>query len=341
MPPPTWRRARLARLLWLATACPAAQAFAVSGAAPAHAAAPRRCCRQPPTSPRLQLAIAPREDDSDLELASEPPRDGIREFGVRRLLGYLWPDRGAGGFRAKLRVLGAIALLLVAKLFIVRVPFIFKRCIDSLTPGSGLLAPAAWMLTYSVARSVYTMLQEGRYLLFTPVGQNALRRFMRDAFAHLQALDAAWLGSQSTGELSRVFARGVRGMNALLRLLVFNVVPTALEALLVVQISGRRCAHSASGAQRARAWRARGERSPRRQRCAPLTCLYAGTAFHFSLRRCSPSRPSSRGPSWSSSNASRWPPRPRSLHPPPTLASARPRRSGHARVHSHARARSR
>ena len=257
MAPPTWRRARLARLLWLAAACPAAQAFAVSAAAPARAAAPRRCCRQPPHSPLLQLASAPLAEDADLELASAPPNVGIREFGVRRLLGYLWPDSGAGGFRAKLRVCGAIALLLVAKLFIVRVPFIFKRCIDCLTePGSGLLAPALWMVTYSVARSFYTMLQEGRYLLFTPVGQNALRRFMRDAFAHLQALDAAWLGSQSTGELSRVFARGVRGMNALLRLVVFNVLPTALEALLVVQIAGRRYAQSRSA-------RVARERNPR------------------------------------------------------------------------------
>lgn len=67
--------------------------------------------------------------------------------------------------------------------------------------------------------------QELRYLTFTPVGQNALRRFMADAFAHVQSLDAAWLTQQSTGELSRVFARGVRGMSALLRLLLFNVLP--------------------------------------------------------------------------------------------------------------------
>ena len=85
-----------------------------------------------------------------------------------------------------------------------------------------------------------TTLQELRYLTFTPVGQNALRRFMADAFAHVQALDAAWLTQQSTGELSRVFARGVRGMSALLRLLLFNLLPTFLEATLVMSILGRR-----------------------------------------------------------------------------------------------------
>ena len=39
----------------------------------------------------------------------------------------------------------------------------------------------------------------------------SLRRFANSA------------GGQSTGELSRVFARGMRGMNALLRLVVFNI----------------------------------------------------------------------------------------------------------------------
>ena len=63
---------------------------------------------------------------------------------------------------------------------------------------------------------------------------------MADAFAHVQSLDAAWLTQQSTGELSRVFARGVRGMSALLRLLLFNLLPTFLEATLVMSILGRR-----------------------------------------------------------------------------------------------------
>ena len=164
--------------------------------------------------------------------------DRERSFGPRRLLGYLWPESGA--VVAKLRVLGALGLLLAAKLLVVRVPLIFKRCIDSLSTGS-VLGPAGWMVAYGFARAAYTLLQEGRYLLFTPVGQNALRRFMRDAFEHVQSLDAGWLGSQSTGELSRVFSRGMRGLNSLLRLVVFNVVPTALEIALVAGILSAQC----------------------------------------------------------------------------------------------------
>lgn len=165
-----------------------------------------------------------------------------REFGIRQLLGYLWPAGGPRVFgvcKAKLMVSLSLALLFSAKMFVVKVPFIFKRAIDALTSGS-TSAAVGWMLLYGMSRGVYTLLQELRYLTFTPVGQNALRRFMADAFAHVQSLDAAWLTQQSTGELSRVFARGVRGMSALLRLLLFNVLPTFLEAALVMCILGRR-----------------------------------------------------------------------------------------------------
>ena len=161
-------------------------------------------------------------------------------FGPGQLLGYLWPKSGQKGhWQAKARVVLSLVCLFLAKMLIVRVPLLFKRCIDSLS-GADIFQPAKWMFLYAFSRAAYTILQEVRYLLFTPVGQNALRRFMRDAFEHMQLLDAAYLGSQSTGELSRVFARGVRGMNALLRLLVFNVVPTALEAVLVIVLLGRR-----------------------------------------------------------------------------------------------------
>ena len=159
------------------------------------------------------------------------------EFGPAQLLGYLWPA-GTGANLAKLRVVAALVLLVIAKVFVVRVPLLFKKCVDSLS-GGDLLRPAVWMLLYAFSRAMYTLLQEARYTLFTPVGQNALRRFMRDAFNHMLLLDAGYLTSQSSGELSRVFARGVRGMQNLFNLLVFNVVPTALEASLVVLLLGR------------------------------------------------------------------------------------------------------
>ncbi|EOD26186.1 putative ABC transporter [Emiliania huxleyi CCMP1516] len=168
-----------------------------------------------------------------------PPPPGERRVGVAFVMGYLWPERGVR--TARLRVLASLALLVVAKVFIVRVPFMFKRAIDAVVDGAVPRSTSVGlMFAYGVSRAVYTFLQEGRYLLFTPVGQSALRRFTADAFAHVQSLDAMWLGGQSTGELSRVFARGMRGMNALLRLVVFNIGPTLLETALALWLLGRR-----------------------------------------------------------------------------------------------------
>ena len=229
---------RVSAVLLVALALPSAQGWIAH--AP-RAAPPRRQQLQHHALPPPPLRPLPRSARRGAAAAAaSEQRAEPAGFGARRLISYLWPS-GRSAWRAKLRIVGALLLLLSAKVFVVRVPFIFKRCVDSLgAVGTAPLAPVGWMLAYGLSRAVYTWLQEARYVLFTPVGQSALRRFVRDAFEHVQLLDAGWLSSQSTGELSRVFARGVRGMNALLRLVVFNIVPTAIEAALVIQLLGRR-----------------------------------------------------------------------------------------------------
>ncbi|KAL1499436.1 hypothetical protein AB1Y20_011641 [Prymnesium parvum] len=192
-----------------------------------------------PTDRHCTMLRPPRTRAARVAMASRPARSERQGLLDSELLQYLWPRQGALG--AKLRIVIALLLLLVAKMYVVRVPFIFKAALDSLaSPTASRLDAAGFMVLYGLSRAIYTLLQEGRYLVFSPVGQNALRRFVRDAFDHVQTLDSGWLSTQSTGQLSRVFARGVRGMNALLRLLVFNVVPTGIEAILVVSLLGRR-----------------------------------------------------------------------------------------------------
>jgi len=161
------------------------------------------------TAPRPRLDAA--TDTAPVEaprLPDRPPDSGgsTRAVGLRFVLGYLWPHGRV--VRAKLRVIASLLLLVAAKLFVVRVPFFFKRAVDALAPAAGGAGGAAaavgWMAIYGLSRSLYTVLQECRYLLFTPVGQSALRRFVADAFDHVQSLDALWLSRQSTGELPPV-----------------------------------------------------------------------------------------------------------------------------------------
>jgi len=83
--------------------------------------------------------------------ASPPP--GERRVGVAFVMGYLWPERGV--WTARLRVLASLALLVVAKVFIVRVPFMFKRAIDAVVDGAVPRSTGVGlMFAYGVSRAV-------------------------------------------------------------------------------------------------------------------------------------------------------------------------------------------
>lgn len=65
-----------------------------------------------------------------------------------------------------------------------------------------------------------------------------------DAFRHLHSLDLRFHLSRNTGALSRTIDRGQRGIELILRSLLFNVVPTIFEiglvAWLLVRVSPAR-----------------------------------------------------------------------------------------------------
>ena len=80
---------------------------------------------------------------------------------MRELFGYLWPSKGA--YRAKLQIVAALLLLLVAKLYVVRVPFIFKVAVDALSaPAASGPGAVGCMLLYGLSRALYTLLQATR-----------------------------------------------------------------------------------------------------------------------------------------------------------------------------------
>ena len=58
---------------------------------------------------------------------------------------------------------------------------------------------------------------------------------------HLQSLDLSYHMNRQTGGLSRAIDRGTRGINFILSSMIFNVVPTGLEVLLVSGILAYKC----------------------------------------------------------------------------------------------------
>lgn len=148
---------------------------------------------------------------------------------------YLWPP-GEPGLRA--RVVISLALLVFAKAANVLVPIAFARAVDALAPqagGAGAIAavPIALVLGYGLMRITSSGFNELRDAIFARVQGRATRRIALQVFQHLHALSLRFHLDRQTGGLSRVLERGTRGMTFVLDFLLFNIIPTIFEILLV------------------------------------------------------------------------------------------------------------
>ena len=155
---------------------------------------------------------------------------------IRRVAPYLWPE---GRSDIKLRVVVAVAMLVVAKLIAVSTPFLYKAAVDGLAPDT--ITPA-WALglgavgltaAYGIGRAMNTGFQQLRDVIFAPVGQRALRKLASETFAHMHRLSMRYHISRKTGGLSRIVERGVKGVDFLLRFLLFSIGPLVLELGLI------------------------------------------------------------------------------------------------------------
>ncbi len=161
-------------------------------------------------------------------------RSGLRT--IRKVLPYLWPN---GQNWVKFRVVGALVFLLFAKLVAVSVPLFYKGAVDALAEeGVPMLALGAVGLTvaYGGARIMSVGFQQLRDAIFAAVGQCALRNLALETFEHIHSLSLRFHIVRKTGGLSRVIERGVKGVDFLLRFLLFSIGPLILELLLVLII---------------------------------------------------------------------------------------------------------
>ncbi len=154
---------------------------------------------------------------------------------LKRTAPYLWPP---GLPWVKRRVAGAVLLLVLAKVITVATPVLFGWAVDSLSePGrvpGGALALGALGLTlaYGMARLLNTGFQQLRDVVFARVGQRALRLIALETFRHIHALSLRYHITRKTGGLSRIIERGVKGVDFVLRLLLFSLGPLSLELIL-------------------------------------------------------------------------------------------------------------
>ncbi|RWR53010.1 ABC transporter ATP-binding protein/permease [Sinirhodobacter ferrireducens] len=155
---------------------------------------------------------------------------------LRSVLPYLWP---ADHPWVKKRVLIAMVLLVMAKVISVATPVLYKGAVDSLAGTArdeGLLLPlgaVALTVAYGLARLGSVAFGELRDAVFVRVAQRALRQLALETFRHIHALSMRYHITRKTGGLSRIIERGVKGVEFLLRFMLFSVGPLILELTLV------------------------------------------------------------------------------------------------------------
>ncbi|MFN3970546.1 MAG: ABCB family ABC transporter ATP-binding protein/permease [Gemmobacter sp.] len=153
-----------------------------------------------------------------------------------RVLPYLWPP---GESWIKRRVVAALGMLIVAKVIAVATPFLYKAAVDRLAgdaPDAAMmlmLGAVGLTVAYGLARLGQVAFQELRDAIFVRVGQRALRRLALETFTHIHRLSMRYHITRKTGGLSRVIERGVKGVDFLLRFMLFSIGPLILELTMV------------------------------------------------------------------------------------------------------------
>ena len=173
-----------------------------------------------------------------LNVAGGEQRSGLQTVGS--LLPYLWPR---DDLVARFRVVVACVFLVCAKIAVVWVPVVYSWAVDALapkiaagSPAAILVVPMVLIVAYGLLRIASSAFGEMRDAVFAAVQQRTVRRVALQTFQHLHRLSLRFHLDRHTGGLSRAIERGTVGIEQVLRLAVFNVIPTLLEVLMVVGI---------------------------------------------------------------------------------------------------------
>ncbi|MGB1548445.1 MAG: ABCB family ABC transporter ATP-binding protein/permease [Alphaproteobacteria bacterium] len=154
---------------------------------------------------------------------------------VRALVPYLWPK---DSLEMRGRVVLALAFLAAAKGANVTVPLLYKAAVDVLSGemNTVIVLPLGLLFAYGLLRVLALAFGELRDAVFAKVAQRAVRAVALQTFRHLHGLSLRFHLERQTGGLNRAIERGTKGIEFLLSFVLFSVLPTLFEILLVCGI---------------------------------------------------------------------------------------------------------
>jgi len=172
---------------------------------------------------------------ADRTVSGRKTEPGFEWGALKALSRYLWPKRAK---EVRLRVLVALGLLALAKLANVYVPILYKEAVDILAVEASaiIVLPLGLILGYGIIRVLSIIFAELRDAVFAKVGQRAVRTVGLETFRHLHGLALRFHLERQTGGLTRSIERGTKGIDFLLTFMLFNIIPTLFEIVVVCAI---------------------------------------------------------------------------------------------------------
>ncbi|MEN9559995.1 MAG: hypothetical protein RLZZ502_1206 [Pseudomonadota bacterium] len=134
----------------------------------------------------------------------------------------------------QLRMVGVLLCLLMAKLANVGTPMVLKDLVDHFGSSRELwVMPVVLLLCYAALRVGVTLFTALREFLSDRVTHHIVRASALEVFNKLHALSLRFHLSRQTGGLTRDVERGTRGISTLINFVLFSILPTLVEIVLV------------------------------------------------------------------------------------------------------------
>ena len=151
---------------------------------------------------------------------------------LRALMHYTAP-RGDNKIRA--RIGAAFVCLIAAKSSNMVTPLLYGAAVDLVNGDSGFAMSALMFLVggYALARLGQQVFSEAKQYLFAKVAQRAVRGAALNAFRYLHKLSLQFHMERQTGGMTRAIDRGAKGIEFLLTIAFFEVLPLFVEVAFV------------------------------------------------------------------------------------------------------------
>ena len=134
----------------------------------------------------------------------------------------------------RLRLAAALLLTVIGKGTGVLAPLLLGKAVNTLAQDQPAAVQVGWSFAglavgWALIRFLSAAAPQLRDIVFGAVAQAAWRRAATETFSHALSLSIDYHQTKRTGALSRTVDRGARAVDYLLRILAFNLAPTALE----------------------------------------------------------------------------------------------------------------